>query len=436
MTRFFKIIFNKEKESNEQGQAVLIAVIFFVFISLSMTLILSAPALSHLKSSQFLYDSLEAFVAAESGAEEITYRFMNGINVDGTEEVSTGRGKATVTSVQGEPIQIVSKGEVKDSIVRKVAINLDLGVGINFPYAVQVGNGGLILEQSSSVQGNVFSNGDVLGTSNDISGSVIVSGDGGILSGINVGNSAHAFRIEDSEIQEDALYKEISNTTVMGDMFPDSEPAEERDFPISYEVIDAWKEKAVDGGEINCTGVHVIDADQSLGPVHITCGLEIRGNPTITLGGHVWAEGDIILENSPVIEVDSSLGDKSVVFIADDPSDRENSSTLDLGNNPAFQGADGSSRSFIFMISLNESAELGGTIPAVENGQLATGDVFVYAPRGEALLVNNIDITGLTAYRIRARNASIINYQDGLTDTLFSTGPSAGYRVFYWQEIE
>ncbi|MGM0628890.1 MAG: hypothetical protein ACQESA_00485 [Patescibacteria group bacterium] len=434
---FNKDRLNKEKRSLEKGQAVLIAVIFFVFISLSMILALSAPALSYLKGSSSLYSSLGAFNAAESGAEDASYRFMNLLNVENVEVLSLDGIEVTVEYIENDDaLEITSKAEAKDGNVRKVKSDLLLGDGIDFAYAVQVGNGGLILENSSEVEGNVFSNSFIEGSSNDINGSATVAGGGNRISGVNVHGSASAHRIEDSHVDEDAYYMEISNTTVMGNMYPNTVPSEVADFPISKETIEGWKDLTEEEGVINCSDTYVIDSDTTIGPVHITCDLEVKGNPTVTLGGHVWAEGDIEFSNSPTIKADDSLGDESVVFIADDPSDRINGSTISLGNSSTFQGADGSDKSFVFMVSENRAASEGQSTPAITDGQKATGDVFMYARKGEISVSNNINITGLTAYRIRAKNSATVVYQDGLADTFFSTGPSAGYNIYEWKEFK
>ncbi|MFP4539538.1 MAG: hypothetical protein ACLFNN_01215 [Candidatus Paceibacterota bacterium] len=421
----------------EGGQAVLIAVLFFVFISLSLILAISAPVLSHMKASKFLHSSVMAMSAAESGAEDVAYRLMNGFDIEAEETVSLKEGQATVSySKNDDDIILESKGVVPDDVIRKIRVGLQPGVGINFAYAIQVGNGGLILENSASVKGNVFSIGSVEGGGNEIDGSVIVADTGNYMRGIEALESAHAFRLEDSHIHSDAYYMEIDNTTVMGDMNPDTEPAEPVDLPITEETVDGWKEYAEDGDVINCNDTYVIDSEETIGPAHITCDLEIRGNPTVTLEGHVWVEGDIEFKNSPTIKISDSLGDESVVFLADDPADRIDGSTISLGNNPTFEGAAGSDNSFLFMVSMNEAAAEGGSAPAMTDGQKASGDVFMYTEKGEISVSNNIDITGLTAYRIRAKNSAVVEYQDGLSDTFFSASPLAGLSIFTWREIK
>ena len=424
-------------KKRQKGHAIILAVMFFMFISLSLFSAIVAPTMSHLKGVTTLHSSFEALSMAETGMEDVIYRFIKRIPVDTMESFNLERGSVTVTyDEEDKVIDVLSVGVARGDIVRKVSVSLELGAGVNFAYAVQVGNGGLVMENSSSVEGNVFATGYVRGVGNNIFGSVIVTGSAGYIENITIQKSGHAYRIEDSHIGEDAYYTELISTTVMGDMHPDTDPADPVDFPISEEMKGAWKEVAEAGDVINCSGKHVINSSQTLGPAHITCDLEISGNHTITLRGHVWVEGDIEVKNSPIIKIDASLGDESVVLIADDPSDRLNKGVIVLGNNPDFQGADGSDKSFIFMVSTNESASEGGTIVAVEEGNLLTGDIFIYADKGEIMVRNNINITGLTAYRIRARNSATIFYQDGLADTFFSTGPSAGYVITSWREVE
>lgn len=421
---------------NEKGQAVLIAAIFFMFVALSLILALAAPALSHLKSSYFLYSSFEALAAAESGMEDTFYRFKNVLDVDENENLDIGRNTVSVTYNESDGVYIESKGIARDGITRKVALNLVLGAGLSFSYAAQVGDGGLVLEDTASVEGDVFSTGPVTGSGNNITGSVIVAGGGGLIDNVNIGGSAYAYSIENSTVGEDVYYMNLVNTTYFGDEHPNFEPLDPVDLPITEEVMNGWKEFAEIGGVIDCEDEYVINSDQILGPVHITCDLNISGNPTVTLGGHVWVEGNIVVGNSPLIKADDSLGDESVVLLADDPTDRINGSTIELGNNPVFEGATVSEKSFIFLVSTNEAAAEGGSVFAITDGQRADGDVFIYAERGELLVRNNIDITGLTAYKITARDNANIVYQEGLADAFFSAGPSAGFVISGWKEIE
>ncbi len=427
--------FNKKDRFREKGQAVLIAAVFFMFIAISLILTISAPALSHLKSSSILHSSFKALSAAEGGLEDTFYRFKNGWEVYEEESLDIKGNSVSVIYTENDEIYIESKGVSGVGITRKMGSDLVLGAGINFSYAAQIGEGGLVLEDSASVEGDVFSIGDVVGSGNSISGSVIVTNDNGMIDNVSIGNSAYAYSIENSYIEEDAYYMDLINTNVMGDSYPNTEPLDSVDFPIKKEVIEGWKEFAEEGEVIDCEDSYEIDSDQTLGPAHITCDLEIRGNPKIKIKGHVWVEGNIIIGNSPTIEIDDSLGNESVVFIADDPEDRINGSTIELGNNPEFRGASSSDISFSFLISKNKDAAEGGTTPAITDGQGAGGDVFIYTEKGEVSISNNIDITGLTAYRIRASNNSTVIYQEGLANSFFSTGPSAGFNISRWREV-
>ncbi len=426
-----------KKGGTQKGAAVLIAVLFFVFISLALVLALSAPALAHLLVSASLHASAEAFSAAESGVEDAVYRFKSGRNMENGVHTDVGNASVVTTYTQsGGEVEIESEGVALENTIRRDRSVLQLGDGVAFNFGVQAGEGGFELRNSALVDGNVFSAGPVDGQSNDILGSVLVASDHNTISDVVIDDSAHAYRIEDSHVGGDAYYQELSNTTVMGDQHPDTDPPDPEELPISDDMVEEWKTHASSTEVINCSGSYTIDSDETLGPTRITCDLDIRQDPTITLEGHVWVEGDIIVRNTPTFEVDGSLGDESVAVIADDPSNRTSGSTIELRNTTEFNGAPGSDSSYVLLLSQNEDAELGGGTSAITVEQSTSGDLLVYAGSGEIRLENSVSLKEVTAYRIHARNSAEVIYETGLADTFFSSGPGGGYSIVEWKEVE
>ena len=120
-------------------------------------------------------------------------------------------------------------------------------------------------------------------------------------------------------------------------------------------------------------------------------------------------------------------------FIADNESNRTTSSKIEVRNATDFFGS-GDDRSYVMLLSMNESAELGGTETAISVAQSANGDVLVYAGSGLINIGNNIDLREVTAYQIEVSNGSSITYESGLASLLFTSGPGGGYVIESWQQ--
>ncbi|MDZ7726617.1 MAG: hypothetical protein U5L75_03500 [Candidatus Campbellbacteria bacterium] len=166
----------------------------------------------------------------------------------------------------------------------------------------------------------------------------------------------------------------------------------------------------------------------------ITCDVEVSGND-VWLEGPVWVEGNIEFTGNSAINIDPSLGEKSVAIIADKQSDRESSSRIQISNNLEFNGS-GEDSSYILLISQNNSAENGGGTDAIKLQNNAEGDLLLYAGHGSITIDNNTDLTEVTAYRIHIQNNATVRYESGLADLVFSTGPSGGYSLKSLEEIQ
>ncbi len=163
----------KIKTNNQSGAAMLTSVIFFLFITLAIISGLVGPTVSEFKSASFNLNSKKAYFLAESGGEDAFYRIKNNMTISDNENLILDSNSATTTILDDGfgSKSLVSLGDVS-SLQRKTSITIQAGAGSSFNYGVQVGDGGLILENSSSVSGNVYSNGPVSGSAGVNTGNV------------------------------------------------------------------------------------------------------------------------------------------------------------------------------------------------------------------------------------------------------------------------
>lgn len=410
-------------------------VIFFMFASMAVVYGVVNPILKQVEVSKNLVISKESYYLANSSLEDVYYRLQNNRIVGTTEILSLNNATTTtVTTNTSTGKQILSISD-KKSNVRKVRVNIVNGSGASFNYGIQTGMGGFILENTASVMGNVYSSGSVLGAgSNDIYGDVVSAGATGLINGIHATGSAYAHTIQSSTVDKDAFYVVKTGTTVSGTSYQGSADQPVIPLPLTDEQIEEMKADALAGGVISSPCPYVISSNQTIGPKKITCDLEIRDDTT-TLTGNLWVTGNVSITNSATVRVSASLGSASVAIIADNPSNQTTSSKIELRNNTNFLGS-GSTGSFVFLISQNNSAENLGTEYAIEMDNFASGQVILYAAHGLININNNAALKEVTAYKIKAANSASIIYDSGLVNTLFTGGPGGGYSILDWREVE
>ncbi|KND48028.1 MAG: hypothetical protein AB201_00300 [Parcubacteria bacterium C7867-006] len=423
------------KIRTDGGAAMLIAVIFFLFATMTIILGVASPVLKQAAVSKNIITSKGSYYSAESSVEDILYRLKNGKQVSATESLSLNGG-TVITDVTdtGNGKKLVSNGVIS-SLNRKVQTIVSFGTGVAFFYGVQAGQGGFDLQNSSSIVGNVYSGGPITGSGNIIYGDVVSSGPSGIIDGIHATGTAYSHTIQNSTIDKDAHYVTKTSTTVGGVSYPNSPDLPDAPLPISDAQISTWESDATTGGTATCSGgTYTISSSRSIGPIKIPCDLSISGNTTLTLNGAVWVTGNITVQNSVIIKVSPSFGNKSVMMIADNPSNRSSSSKISLQNSSSFQNS-GTAGSFVLMIAMNNSGENGGGTAAIENANSAGGAVVLYAPHGLITLQNSINVKEVTAYRITLQNSAQVKYDTGLPSSLFDSGPGGGYTITDWREI-
>ncbi|MBI2109067.1 MAG: hypothetical protein HYT93_02725 [Parcubacteria group bacterium] len=422
---------------HNSGQAAIIATLFFVAVTLVLSVGSAGVALKEESASRSNVLGKKGYFLSEAGQEDVIYRIFTGKPVPTNVVLSLGGDTVTTTVADiGVDRKDITAFGKSGKNTRKTQVALLVGEGTSFVYGVQVGDGGLLLENSSEVIGNVFSNGPIEGrNSNIVRGEVISAGPEGLIDDVHATSSAYAHTIKDSLIEGDAHYQDIVNTTVLGQLFPGSAEEEPVAFPITDEMVDIWKTEAEAAGVISSPCPYVIKNDITLGPVKINCDVNISQSPTVTLAGNVWIAGNLEISNTPTIVAAPSVGNKSVIVIADNPANRLTSSRIELENSSEFYGS-GEPGSYILFLSQNNSAELGGGEEAIEIGNSAEGDIILYAGHGEIVLQNTVFLREVTGYKVHLKNSAKVEYNMGLQNVLFSTGPSGGYEIIDWKEIE
>ncbi|MBI2049035.1 MAG: hypothetical protein HYT29_01175 [Parcubacteria group bacterium] len=421
-----------------RGQAAIIAVLFLMSAMLVVAGGFSSLALRQAKIVRTTGLGSQSYFLAEAGVEDAMYRLKTGRDISDMEQiVSDGTTVSTALTRDGDIWSIRGEGNTKENI-RAIAVSLTLGDEIQLNYGVQAGEGGFEIDNTASIVGNVFSNGPVDGAnSNMVRGTVVSAGPLGFVEGIHATSSVYAQTIRDSFIEKDAYFQTIDGaTTVLGTKYPDSAPIATSTLPISDDTLDEWEAAAFTGGVISSPCPYEIDDADTLGPVKINCDLLVQGDGVLTLRGTVWVAGNVTVKNTSSVRIDPSVGEKSVAIIARNPSDMLAGSRVEINNQASFAGT-GAEDSYILVVSRNRSAEEGGSVRAIDiANQSDAGDLLVYAPHGEILIQNNTVLREVSGYKIHLKNSAEIAYKTGLANLLFDAGPSGGYDILEWKEVE
>ena len=273
----------------------------------------------------------------------------------------------------------------------------------------------------------------------DLNFRTYLGGGTGLIDNVSVNGNARANTITNSTIGGTAYCQTGSGNNKSCDTsFPDASPM---NMPFSDANIAQFESDAEAGGTItgNCgnagvAGCLIADGSTlSLGPKKITGNLVISNNRTLNITGVVYVAGNIDISVNSKIKCDASFGTDSCVLVTD--------GFVEAENNAIFAGS-GQSGSFVLVVSDKEGCN-GGTQVAgcatnnsgVSLGNNLTGAVF-YASKSMVNIANNAIIKAVVGYKLKLNNNAEIQYEQGVTDANFSSGPGGGWNVKSWKEVE
>ncbi len=423
------LIFLKNKSDRQKGAALMISVVFFLFLSLAITAGLVTPTVREFRNVDTYLKSRQAYFLAESGVEDVAYRTINGITVSATEALSLGGYTANTSSTTliGNLRQIISLGDV-NNFERQVDVVLRTGEGVVFKYGTQAGQGGFVFQNNSYVTGNIYSNGNIVGSNGAyITGSAFVAGDTGSISNMRVGyggtGDAHANTVTGSTITGNLYCKSGSSNNKSCDTSqPNPNP---EDLPISDENISAWKADAEAGGVTN--GSVTISTPTTLGPRKIVGNLTI--DSTLTIADTVYVTGNLIININKKLRLDPSYGATSGIIIAD--------GYITINNGVTFEDS-GTAGSYILLLSESMcDASMAGA-PCNGNNAIRVSNnsdiSIVNAQKGTVFFSNNAQVKEAVGNKIELSNNVGISYGSGLINVNFTSGPSGAWVIDSWRE--
>lgn len=258
--------------------------------------------------------------------------------------------------------------------------------------------------------------------------SVLVGGDTGSISNIGVGTSGTG----------DAWANTVTNTTVNGNLYCKSGTSNNKtcdtsradpigvSYPISQGNIDDYKNQANEGGATTTVTISGVST-RILGPIKINGNLNVVGSGILYITGPIYVTGDVTFDGSSKTYVDSSLGSKSAVIVADGSIFVSSSATL-YGS-----GTNGS------YIVLNSTKSCTTASNCTSNPSIsvsgAAGAVALNALDGAVSLSGSASVKAVVAKTIIMSGNSSLNYESGLADINFTSGPSGSWAKQSWKEV-
>lgn len=255
-----------------------------------------------------------------------------------------------------------------------------------------------------------------------------VGGETGLISGIYIGQSggdAWAHEVVNSHMYGNLYCQASSGTNKACDT---SRPgATQQPFPISDGNINDWKSEALAGG-VTVGNISYSGADvDTLGPQKIEGNLTVGAGATLNVSGTLWVTGNVSVTGGAVIRLADSYGNASGVIVTD--------GRVTASGGGQYQG-NGLSGSYILMITTSTCpvGSCGGNNPAVSVTG-GTGAVILNAQKGTITFNGGAQAKQATAEKIIMTGGTTVNYETGLADINFSSGPSGSWTIEEWDEI-
>ncbi len=198
--------------------------------------------------------------------------------------------------------------------------------------------------------------------------------------------------------------------------------------PVSEANIEQWKSEAVLGGTYN--GNYLVDWDGDvLGPRKITGNLTVNGGGTLIVTGTVWVQGNLIVTGGGKVKISPALGANSVILVTDKYAQ------IDGGGQ--FEGS-GTVGSYPVVVS---TSVCPNTTPCSTNNSAISlsggaGAVVLVAPYGKVNVNGGSGARSVSGDSIYISGGGTVTYETGLANLSFSSGPSGGWSISGWKELE
>jgi hypothetical protein len=198
-------------------------------------------------------------------------------------------------------------------------------------------------------------------------------------------------------------------------------------FPISDSNIQAWKDQAAALGTRNSSlSIGGSTATTTAG-MKIVGNLDVGASGDLTITGPLYVTGNMTMSGSGKLRLASSYGSKSEVIVVD--------GTVNIGSSGAINGS-GTNGSYVIIATTSQCGgytSCGSTSAITVSG--SAGAVVLVAPYGQVNFTGSAGAKAVIAYGMSLSGSTDLNYESGLADISFTSGPSGSWEVDTWREI-
>lgn len=210
--------------------------------------------------------------------------------------------------------------------------------------------------------------------------------------------------------------------------------AVERDNPPTIPMattqaqIDTWKTEATAGGT-HSGNLSIGWAGGIVGPRKITGDLLVNGGGTLMITGTVWVQGSITVTSGGKIKISPSLGANSAVIVSD--------KYVSVDGGAQFEGS-GTAGSYPIVVS---TSVCPNTTPCATNSSAiylsgGAGAVIMTAPFGKVHMNGGSGARSISGNMVYITGGGTVTYETGLANLSFTNGPSGGWQISGWKELE
>jgi len=155
-----------KNKTNDRGFAAIIVLMVVISLVLVISLSISVIIVNEMRINKNLISSAQSYYSAESGIEDGLLRVMNSdYDYTATNNFDLGGSAVSQNITQDGNLTTIESISSYHNNERKVKTELIITTSdISFHYGVQVGEGGLIMDNGSFINGSLYSDGSVTGS--------------------------------------------------------------------------------------------------------------------------------------------------------------------------------------------------------------------------------------------------------------------------------
>ncbi len=162
----------------EGGYTLVIALVFFLAATTAVIAGVSDAVFRETRTVKNESLSKQSYYTSESAVEDAAYRLKTGKAIGSSVALSIASSSAVanITTDGSGVTQIVAEADASGT-KRTTVITLTQSGGISFPYALQAGVGGIDMDGSSQIIGDIYTTGSIRGCSScSVSGMAVAAG--------------------------------------------------------------------------------------------------------------------------------------------------------------------------------------------------------------------------------------------------------------------